>query len=146
VEQQHSTTNKCTKFYKLEEIRQNSSWDPNPANFEYYLWYTSRRRTRRDEKGRKQQTDAEELWRQRWWCNLETKASDTLFPVVHERNTTSRTTYTVNPWTPPFSFFLCPSHALANEYFPFTARAPDIGVMCFRARVLFMLTDKTLNT
>jgi hypothetical protein len=25
VEQQHSTTNKCTKFYKLEEIRQNSS-------------------------------------------------------------------------------------------------------------------------
>jgi hypothetical protein len=70
--------------------------------------------------------------------NLETKASDTLFPVVHERNTNFHQDYllTVNPWTPPpFIFFLCPSQVLAKEYFPFTARAPDIGVFVFsRAR------------
>ncbi len=53
---------------------------------------------------------------------------------------------------PPVSFFLSfflfsvlRTH-LRRSTFLFTARAPDIGVLCFRARVLFVLTDKTLNT
>ncbi len=62
---QHSTTNKWTKLYKLEEICQNSSWEPNRANFKYYLWYTP------IEDGRETRRKTAD-----WRCNFEARDDD----------------------------------------------------------------------
>jgi hypothetical protein len=116
---------------KLEEICQNSSWDPNPANFKYYLWY----QYKTDETRRKQQTDAE-LWSQRWWATWKRKQATLCF-LSCTRETQLPGLLTVNPWTPLFSFFLCPSHAPAKEYFSFTARAHLTLEFCVFARAYF---------